>query len=265
MLINFTKMHALGNDFVIVDQIRQQVRFNTAEIKRIADRKFGIGCDQVLLLEPPINPHSVCYVRIFNQNGHEAAQCANGMRAAAMYAVDSGLTNKLDFTIQCQAGMYRAFIRNDNFITMELLNLKVNIKEYTTTLFDQIITLHGVSLGNSHVICKLESLIGIQVDKYAIKIAENNQLPANSNVSFMQVVTNKHIILRVFENGVGETLACGSAACAAVIVGNSLGILDAETTVSFVHGDLDIVYIKGENILKISGPATSVFFGSFRI
>jgi diaminopimelate epimerase len=265
MLVNFTKMHALGNDFVIVDEIRQRIKFNITEVKRIANRKFGVGCDQFLIIEPPLDPRCICNVRIFNQDGHEAAQCGNGMRAIAKYAFESGLTNKVVFEIQCQSGIYTAHIDDDNLITLTIPNLYINVEEHKTKLFNQDTKVYAIAVGNPHIVCMVNDLKEVKIAKLGKEIASNKQFVPNSNIGFMQIVNNNHIMLRVFENGVGETLACGSGACAAVIVGNRLGLLDAKTKVSFAHGNLSIEYIKEKNILNMQGPSTSVFFGTFRI
>lgn len=272
MLINFTKMHGLGNDFVVIDLMTQSVKLRPSHIKRIADRHIGIGCDQVLLIEPPIRPEADFYYRIYNADGHEVEQCGNGARCAARFFYDAGFTNQKTITADCLAGPLEFTIESSDIVTVNMGHPKFKeMLTYPLEIENTPYNLHVVSVGNPHAVLQVSDIESAPVKKLGSIISKHAFFPYETNVEFMQIIDRTQIRLRVFERGVGETLACGSGACAAVIAGIGLGLLDPIVEVLFPKGNLKIRW-EG-NILKhkssknnavyMTGPAVSVFIGRF--
>lgn len=264
MLVNFTKMHSLGNDFVIIDLITQSVKLHSAHIKRLADRNLGIGCDQVITIEPPIREKADFYYRIFNADGQEVEQCGNGARCAAKFFIESGLTNKDSLKADCLAGAIELNMNDDNEISAKLA--LANFSEIVTHKLpfdDGPKEVHSISIGNPHGICFVKDPISIPIAKWGRRISDSDIFPNRANISFVQVIDSSRIRLSVFERGVGPTLACGSGACAATIVSNKIKDTKNNLAVMFQHGELKINY--QDELLVMTGPATSVFIGRFRI
>lgn len=265
MLINFTKMHSLGNDFIIIDLITQSVRLHSAHIKRLADRHLGIGCDQVITIEPPIREKADFFYRIYNADGQEVEQCGNGARCAAKFFIESGLTNKDLLNADCLAGAIELNLTEDSLIAakISLANLS-EIQTHPITQFSEgPKEVHSISIGNPHGICFVNDTLLIPINKWGRRISELEYFPNKANISFVQIIDPSRIRVSVYERGVGPTLACGSGACAATIVSHKLKDTKRNLNVMFPHGELKITY--HDEYLIMAGPATSVFIGRFRI
>lgn len=280
MFVNFTKMHSLSNDFVVIDLITQNVRLHTAHIKRIADRHLGIGCDQILLIEPPIHPEADFYYRIYNADGSEVEQCGNGARCAARFFYDVGFSNTLNLRADCLAGRVEFTIENEDSIIMnmgmprfqpaeipfeateEALTYDLSVEENTA---EKKIEISLVSMGNPHAVIPVSNLDEVNVKKLGPKIAKHSRFPQHTNVEFMQVLNRDHIRLRVYERGVGETHSCGSGAAGAVVAGIRLGLLNSTVQVTFATGTLRVKWEGLENPVFLTGPAISVYVGRFRL
>lgn len=264
MLVNFTKMQSLGNDFVMIDLITQPAKLHTAHIKRIADRHLGVGCDQIITLEPPIRRESNFFYRIFNANGHEAEQCVNGARCAAKFALDSGLVTNTKIYADCLSGRMSLFVMGKNYISMSVGKPKFIKLNKIITVEDKQLEIHTVNVGNPHIVCFVSDIKTFPVKKIGYTLSTSNIFPQGANVSFIQIVNDSTIKMRVFERGVGETLACGSAASAAAAVCYKLEILkNNKIEVKFLLGKLDVTL--NNNKIYLAGPSTSVFSGQFRI
>ena len=265
MIVNFTKMHGLGNDFVVIDLITQGARLQKSHIKRIADRKFGIGCDQVILISPPTKDNVDFFYKIFNADGEEVEQCGNGARCAAKFFVNNGLTNKTELLADCLGGSLLLKIEDNQQVSV---NWGKNFSKVITKELnypDLPKQIHTVSTGNPHGVCLVTDLNSTPISDWGKKLSSDPIFPDSANIGFMQIIDRQHLNLRVFERGVGLTLACGSAACAAVLVGKELNLLDNSVTVSFEHGNLLITYKEDDGTLQMKGPANSVYIGRFKI
>lgn len=265
MLVNFTKMHGLGNDVVVIDAISQSIKLHSAHVKKIAHRNFGIGCDQVLIVEPPIRPEADFYYRIYNSNGHEVEQCGNGARCVAQFVLDSGLINKSKIIADCLAGQVIMYINKDNLITVDFGKINASVQKHVINKPNLPSEIFSTSLGNPHGICIVLKLTEIQITELGKKLSSLSFFPNEANITFMQVINPKTVHLRTFERGAGATLACGSGACAAVIVGRYLGLLEHQVTTKFSHGELTISLDEHTNNLQMCGPVANVFVGRFRI
>lgn len=271
MVIQFTKMHGLGNDFVMIDAISQSIDLSAEQIRNIADRHFGIGCDQLLLVEKATDPRAEFRYRIFNADGGEVEQCGNGARCFAIFVRERGLTKNTTIAVETAGGLIELSVEQDQvtvdmgvpnfqpkslpFIAedqQETYNLMVNGSEYA---------IGAVSMGNPHVVLRVDDINSADVEGIGAMIENHQQFPQRVNVGFMQILSRNEISLRVFERGAGETLACGTGACAAVAVGRMQGELDEEVTVRLTGGDLQIRWQGEGKKLLMTGPATTVFQG----
>jgi diaminopimelate epimerase len=269
-------MHGLGNDFVVIDLITQNVRLHAAQIRRIADRHLGIGCDQVLLIEPPMEPDRDFFYRIYNADGYEVEQCGNGARCAARFFYDSGFTLTPHLKANCLSGPIDFQIEEDGSITVNMgmpkfkpHNIPLDVNEtallYPIVIEDQEIKFSALSVGNPHAVLQVPVIETAPVKTLGPLLAKHSIFPNGTNVEFMQIINRNHIRLRVFERGVGETMACGTGACAAVVAGIRLGLLDNEVKVVFGTGDLIVRWEGGKNPIYMTGPAISVYVGRFRL
>lgn len=276
MLIHFTKMHGLGNDFVVIDLITQSLKLRTTQIKHILDRRLGIGGDQLLLLEPPIRPNADFYYRIFNANGQEVEQCGNGARCVARFFFDRGYTNHVDLQIDCLAGSFQGFIKENNLVTINMGQPIFSpeaipfITEKETLLYSMTIenmdfAMSVVSMGNPHAILQVPHLETAFIRKLGPLLSKHASFPNETNVGFMQILNSHQIRLRVYERGVGETLACGTNACAAVVTGIRLGLLNSPVSVLFPKGTLEIAWAGDHQPVYMTGPANEVFVGYFYV
>lgn len=276
MLVNFAKMHGLGNDFVVIDFITQSLKFHAAHIKRICDRHLGVGCDQLLVIEPPIHKDADFYYRIYNANGQEVEQCGNGARCAARFYFDSGYVTGQFLKADCLGGSIKFKINDDESVTMSLgkpnfhpknipFITPIEANTYSLLLEDAPVELSVVSIGNPHAVLTVPNIDTAPVKKLGPLLAKHPQFPNQTNVEFMQIIDRHNIRLRVWERGVGETMACGTGAAAAAIIGIRLNLLDNPVHVQFPYGQLLIDWNQEKDIITMTGPVTNVFIGRFRI
>jgi diaminopimelate epimerase len=272
MKLRFTKMHGLGNDFVVIDAIRQRVELDPATIRHLADRHRGIGCDQLLLVEPPQLPDTDFHYRIFNADGSEVEQCGNGARCFARFVLDQGLTDRTEIPVGTAAGAIRLFVEPDGQIRVDM---GVPILEparipfladeealsYELEVYGETLTIGAVSMGNPHAVLLVEDTDTAPVARLGPLIESHPRFPRRVNVGFMQVLAPDHIRLRVYERGAGETQACGTGACAAVVSSRRQGRLAPRVRVSLPGGDLVIEWTGSEQPVSMIGPAQRVFEG----
>jgi len=268
MLVNFSKMHGLGNDFVVLDCISQNLRLHSAHIRKIADRKVGIGCDQVLLIEPPMRPEADFYYRIFNPDGREVEQCGNGARCLAKFFFDLGLSDKKKIIADCLAGTLELTLEPHDIVKANMGTLQKKPQPISLTVassdFPNAFDMIQVCLGNPHAVLLVDS-IAEPIKKLGMMLSKHAHFANGANIGFMQILDRSHIRLRVYERGAGETLACGSGACAAVIAGQFLGLLDSQVEVILKLGSLKVIAKGLGEAIYLKGPAKRIFMGSFRI
>lgn len=273
IMIHFTKMHGLGNDFVVIDAINQQVSLTPKQIRFIADRHFGIGCDQLLLVEKTENSNADFRYRIFNADGSEVAQCGNGARCFALFVRNRKMTDKSEILVDTDAGQLLLYFDNDGLITV---NMGVPIHEpagiplksdqesrfYTVQINGVERAFSAVSMGNPHAVLKVNDIKTAPVNELGSELENHPFFPERANIGFMQVVDRKHIRLRVFERGAAETLACGSGACASAVIGIEQNLLDQNVNVALPGGELKISWEGRGKPVFMTGPAVVVFDGS---
>jgi diaminopimelate epimerase len=276
MELTFTKMHGLGNDFVVIDATSQPIDLSMEQIRFLADRRLGVGCDQVLLVEPPRQPKVDFTYRIFNADGGEVEQCGNGARCFARYVRDQGLTRKDHIPVATATGVITLHVEADGQVTVDMgapifepaeipFATDSRAEVYPLEVEATQVEISTVSMGNPHAVLRVEQVDKAPVNSLGPRIESHVRFPRRVNVGFMQVVDRQHIRLRVYERGVGETLACGSGACAAVAVGRQRGWLDDKVTVSLPGGNLKIQWAGEDQTMLMTGPAVSVFEGRIRL
>ncbi len=283
MKLKFTKMHGVGNDFVIIDAIHQHIDFTPAQWQRLADRRFGIGADQILVVEKPQTDNVDFRYRIYNADGGEVEQCGNGARAFVKFVTDKGLTNKRQIRVQTMSGIIEPRLESDGRITVDMGVPILTAAEIpfdtsqlmSETLGDNIawpLEIHGrqvlmsvVSMGNPHAVQVVDDSEVAPVLTDGPAIEQHARFPKRVNAGFMQIVGRHQIKLRVFERGAGETLACGTGACAAVVVGICRGLLDSPVRVHTHGGELSIVWSGIDQPVLMTGPAVAVFEGEIEI
>ena len=276
MTLNFTKMHGLGNDFVVIDAINQSVDLSAEQVRRLADRHFGIGCDQVLLVERPRLPDTDFHYRIFNADGSEVEQCGNGARCFARFVRDKGLTDKTEIPVGTAAGRILLHEEPDGRITVDMGSpileprlipflAPARAASYPLRLPQETLTIAAVSMGNPHAVVRVDSVADAPVARLGPLIENHPDFPQRVNAGFMQLVNRRQIRLRVYERGTGETLACGTGACAAVVAGRLQGLLEAEVQVALPGGELVVEWQGEGSPVLMSGPAEAVFEGSIEL
>ena len=279
MKIKFTKMHGAGNDFVVIDAINQDVHFTPEQWKMLADRRFGVGADQMLVVEKPGTPGIDFRYRIYNADGGEVEQCGNGARAFVKFVTDKGLTGKRAIKVETMAGIIEPKLEADGRITVDM---GAPILDPERVPFDAAglqgksegvdtlwpLEINGrttwvsvVSMGNPHAVQVVDDAHTAAVHLDGPVIENHERFPKRVNAGFMQVVDRRSIKLRVFERGAGETLACGTGACAAVVAGIRRGLLDSPVKVSTLGGELSIAWAGNDTPVMLTGPAVSVFEG----
>jgi diaminopimelate epimerase len=283
MKIKFTKMHGAGNDFVVIDAINQSISLTPAQWQFIADRRFGIGADQILVVEKP-NTEGVDFrYRIFNNDGSEVEQCGNGSRAFVRFVVDQGLTTKSRIKVETMSGIIEPRLEADGSITVDMgapiltpalvpfntegLTPQTQAQDalWPLDINGKTVLVSVVSMGNPHAVQVVDDVDEFPVQADGAVIETHARFPKRVNAGFMQIVSPQHIRLRVFERGAGETLACGTGACAAVVAGIRRGLLTSPVKVTARGGELSIAWAgKGESVL-LSGPAVAVFDGEIEI
>lgn len=275
MKLKFTKMHGLGNDFVVIDAVNQQISLSPQQLRRLADRHLGVGCDQILLIEKAEGDADFRY-RIFNADGGEVEQCGNGARCFVRYVHDHGMTDKKEVRIETLSGVVIPKLEADGEVTVNMGVPKFDPVEipfiaeqraptYPLPLDDKQVEISSVSMGNPHAVQVVSDLDNAPVLTEGPVIEKHSRFPQRVNAGYMQVIDPHHIRLRVYERGAGETLACGTGACAAAVAGIQRGLLESPVKVSFSTGDLFIRW-EGENQpVWMTGPAVAVFDGEIEL
>jgi diaminopimelate epimerase len=275
MKLKFTKMHGLGNDFVVLDGINQKIDLDRQQIRTLADRHFGIGCDQLLLVEEAEGTADFRY-RIFNADGGEVEQCGNGARCFVRYVHEHGLTHKNEIRIETLSGVISPKLEVNGNVTVNMGKPQFEPDEipfiaekleltYSLEIQGRLVTISAVSMGNPHAVLLVQNVDTAPVEVDGALIEVHPRFPKKVNVGFMQIVDRSRIRLRVFERGAGETLACGTGACAAVVVGIRLGLLDRQVTVSTRGGELTINWDGNDAPVWMTGPAVTVFEGEINL
>ena len=276
MLLKFTKMHGLGNDFVVIDAVRQDVTLSAGQIRFLADRHFGVGCDQVLLVEPPQSQAAAFRYRIFNADGGEVEQCGNGARCFAQFVREQGLSDANNIAVETNTGLIRLTIETNGQVTVNMgaprfaprdlpFTAEHEAMSYALDVAGEQVQIGAVSIGNPHAVIVVDDVPTAPVLTLGAVIERHPRFPKRVNVGFMHIVNQQHIQLRVFERGVGETLACGTGACAAVAVGIKRGVLAECVQVDLPGGSLNISWRGGNEPVLMTGPATTVFSGEIDV
>jgi diaminopimelate epimerase len=287
MKLKFTKMHGAGNDFIVIDAINQAVDLSPAQWRRLADRRFGIGADQILIVERPSEAGCDFRYRIFNNDGGEVEQCGNGSRAFVRFVSDKGLTSKRAIRVQTMAGIITPRLEEDGSVTVDMgapvleasrvpfdSDGLAGVPEGRDTLWpitvrsggeEKTVRVSVVSMGNPHAVQVVDDVETAPVAETGPQIEHHPRFPKRVNVGYLQVVDRRHARLRVFERGAGETLACGTGACAAVVAGIRRGLLDAPVRVQARGGVLTIDWAGEGQPVMMSGPAETVFEGEIEL
>ena len=278
MLLKFTKMHGLGNDFMVIDAVTQSVELTTSLIQKWGDRNFGVGFDQLLVVEPPSRPDVDFRYRIFNADGSEVEQCGNGARCFATFVYSKQLTRKRTIPVETAGGIIELNIDADGQVTVDMgaPNLKpdkipfIAAQQQVVYRIDvgdgqtDFVDISAVSMGNPHGVVLVDNVETAPVELLGPLLECHDAFPQRANIGFMQVINRNHIKLRVFERGAGETLACGTGACAAVVAGHLRGLLDERVLVELPGGKLDISW-NGTGAVFMTGPTKMVFEGQIMV
>ena len=271
MRIRFTKMHGLGNDFVVLDAIRQDFVPTPAQARFLADRHFGVGCDQILVVERSATPGVDFRYRIFNADGGEVEQCGNGARCFVRFVHEQGLTDKREIRVETQSGLIAPRLEDDGQVTVDMgaprfQPAEIPFDSQTDAAVQPLdvdgarIEISAVSMGNPHAVQVVADVDAAPVAEQGPRIELHPRFPRRVNAGFMQVVDRHAIRLRVYERGAGETLACGTGACAAAVAGIRRGLLDSPVRVSMRGGELVITWAgASDDPVLMTGPATTVF------
>ena len=280
MMIDFTKMHSAGNDFVVIDAVRKAVSLSSEHIQTIANRHTGVGCDQVLVVEPPKRGDADFEYTIFNADGSSAGQCGNGARCLGRFVREQGLSPKQEIILQVGDCLRRLSLSKNLDVKAELGTPVFDFAAVPYVLPDSDegssteheLQLGGVtvnagilSMGNPHAVIVVDDCAATPVAKIGPMIQTLNVFPDSVNVGFMEIKSRDTVALRVFERGAGETLACGSGACAAVVHGIKLGLLSPEVTVDLPGGKLMVSWTGGNDAVWLAGPAETVFQGKVNL
>jgi diaminopimelate epimerase len=276
MRLRFTKMHGQGNDFVVIDGVRQRVALSPGQVRVLADRHFGIGCDQLLLVERPASPENDFRYRIFNADGGEVEQCGNGARCFARFVLDEGLTDKREIRVETASGVIRPKIEASGEVTVDMGPPRFAPREvpfvaeearlvYPLVVAGVDVQVSVLSMGNPHAVQVVEDVERAPVATEGPLIENHPAFPNRVNAGYMQPVSRGHIKLRVWERGAGETLACGTGACAAVVAGIRRGLLGEEVRVTTRGGDLKIRWMGDNQPVMMTGDAVRVFDGEIEI
>ncbi|MFZ2727029.1 MAG: diaminopimelate epimerase [Methylococcaceae bacterium] len=275
-MINFTKMHGLGNDFMVIDAINQLINLTAEQIRFLADRHFGIGFDQLLLVEKATSETADFTYRIFNADGSEVAQCGNGARCFARFVRDKGLSDKAEIRVDTHAGQLLLSFTEDDLITVNMGVPRHNPEQiplvaeqeglYYSVEIDGVAQGFGaVSMGNPHAVLVVDDVLNAPVAQWGKFLESHALFPERANIGFMQVIDRDNIKLRVFERGCGETLACGSGACGAVVVGIEQGLLNNTVKAQLTGGSLVINWAGRGYPVLMSGAAVLVFEGTIEL
>lgn len=276
MLMTFSKMHGLGNDFVVFDGIRQKMELTPEQLRFVANRHFGIGCDQVLLVENAGRSGVDFRYRIFNADGGEVEQCGNGARCFARFVHEQGLTAKREIRVETMGGVIVLCLEDDGRVTVDMglpvfeaaqipfVGTGDNLV-HALHVDDEEVAITAIGMGNPHAVQLVADVESAPVDRQGPLIESHPRFPQRVNAGFMQVVGRHAIRLRVFERGVGETLACGTGACAAVVAGIARGLLDSPVCVETRGGALSVAWNGSGTPVLMTGPAVTVFKGEIEL
>lgn len=276
MRLKFTKMHGLGNDFVVIDSVSQKVTLSAAKARKLADRHFGVGCDQILIVEPPRTPYADFRYRIFNANGEEVEHCGNGVRCFAIFVQQRSLCSKNTIRVETGNGIATLTVRDDKQVVVDMgapvlepseipFDYPNQEQTYRLALQDRELEISAVSMGNPHAVCIVEDVDQFPVTTVGPEIESHPMFPKHANAGFLEIQSRNKAKLRVYERGVGETLACGTGACAAMVAACQRGLLDSEATISLRGGDLSLKWLGETQSVIMTGPAENVFSGQIKI
>lgn len=276
MKLKFTKMQGAGNDFVVIDSVTSPVTLSTEQIQFIANRYFGVGCDQLLMVENTDTPNVDFRYRIFNADGGEVEQCGNGARCFVRFVIEKALTEKRSITVETASGIITLMLQDDGDVTVDMgapifapaeipFQADTQATSYPIKLADETLDITAVSMGNPHAVTVVNDVDNAPVATLGPQVESHPRFPQRVNAGFMQIINCNEIKLRVFERGSGETLACGTGACAAAVSGIQLGLLSTPVRVNTRGGQLTIQW-QGENTpVMMTGPAEIVFDGEIDI
>jgi diaminopimelate epimerase len=276
MRIRFTKMHGLGNDFVVIDAVSQDIALTPEQVRLLADRHFGVGCDQILVVEKATRPDADFRYRIFNADGGEVEQCGNGARCFVRFVREKGLTDKREIRVETKCGLIAPRLEENGEVTVDMglprfESSHVPFVTESDALVQPLqvgarsVDITALSMGNPHAVQLVDDVRLAPVAELGPLIENHPRFPQRVNAGFMQVVDRHAIRLRVFERGAGETLACGTGACAAVAAGIARGLLDSQVRVATHGGDLTIAWAGPGQPVLMTGPAVTVFDGEVEI
>ena len=272
--IRFTKMHGLGNDFVVIDATAERIDLSPAVLRRLADRRFGVGCDQILVVEPSRTPDADFRYRIFNADGGEVEQCGNGARCFVQFVREHGLTDKRTIRVETASGLITPTLTGDGQVSVDMgvprfapraipFEADTEALTHLLELGDESVEVSVLSMGNPHAVQIVTDVDRAPVTSQGPRIEHHPRFPRGVNAGYMQIVDRANIRLRVWERGAGETFACGTGACAAVVAGIRRGLLDARVTVATRGGALLIEWPGARESVRMTGPAVTVFEGEW--
>jgi diaminopimelate epimerase len=276
MLLPFVKMHGLGNDFVVLDGVRRSFELTRVQLRRLADRHFGVGCDQVLLVEAPTRPGVDFRYRIFNADGGEVEQCGNGARCFVRFVHEQGLTQRRQIRVETISGVIVPCLEDDGSITVdmgppEFAAARIPFVSDSDAILqplqlaDEEILISAVGMGNPHAVQLVDDVDTAPIERQGPAIEFHPRFPQRVNAGFMQVLDRHAIRLRVHERGAGETLACGTGACAAAVAGIARGLLDSPVRVGTRGGELLVAWSGNDAAVFMTGPAVTVFKGEIEL
>ncbi|WP_137819024.1 diaminopimelate epimerase [Pseudomonas sp. 2FG] len=276
MLLRFTKMHGLGNDFMVLDLVSQHAHILPKHAKQWGDRHTGVGFDQLLLVEPPTNPEVDFRYRIFNADGSEVEQCGNGARCFARFVLDKRLTMKREIRVETSAGVIELNVRTDGQISVNMgaprlapaqipFQADSQALSYQVEVDGQSVELAAVSMGNPHAVLRVEDVGSAPVHSLGPKLEQHPRFPQRVNVGFLQVLDRQQAKLRVWERGTGETQACGTGACAAAVAAISQGWMDSPLQIELPGGRLSLEWAGPGQPVMMTGPAVRVYEGQVRL
>jgi diaminopimelate epimerase len=271
MTLDFSKMHGLGNDFMVIDAINQSVELSSVQVRALADRHRGVGFDQLLLVEAATTAADFRY-RIYNADGGEVGQCGNGARCFMHFVHDRGLTDKTELSVETQSGLLQLVLETDGLVTVDMgeprlapADIPFDAAEFAHTypleVDDETLEISALSMGNPHAVLLVDAVETAPVGRLGPLIEDHPRFPQHVNAGFMQIIDPEHIRLRVYERGAGETRACGSGACAAVVAGRLRDQLAPRVNVSLTGGNLVVKWAGEGHPVYMTGPATQVYRG----
>ena len=276
MILKFTKMHGTGNDFVMLDGVRQRVHLAPEQLRFLADRHIGVGCDQILLVEPAQHLDADFRYRIFNADGSEVEQCGNGARCFVRFVHEQGLTAKREIAVETKSGLIRPRLEENGQVTVNMgapifVAAKIPFNSDSDAIIQDLqvgedtVQISALSMGNPHAVQVVADIINAPVTTQGALIERHSRFPNRVNAGFMQIVDRGHIKLRVYERGAGETLSCGTGACAAVVTGIRRGLLENKVHVATRGGALEIAWAGEGAAVMMTGPAITVFSGEINL